>query len=48
MRKNPPRRVVTAKLRIADTSRRDEAMLLVCGGLVLALLTLASRIVTAL
>jgi hypothetical protein len=47
MRNNFPGRVTTAKSRTADTRQGDEALLLVCGGLVLALVALASRIVAA-
>jgi hypothetical protein len=47
MRNNSSGRVTAAKVRIADNSRRDEALLLVCGALVLALVALAGRIATA-
>jgi|UPI0002F8B51A hypothetical protein len=48
MRKHPPGRVAAAKIQSADASRREEALLLVCGGLVVALIALAGRIVSAL
>jgi hypothetical protein len=48
MRNPPLGRVAAAKAQSADASRRDESLLLVCGGLLLALVALAGRIVTAL
>jgi hypothetical protein len=42
-----PGRVTAAKIRTADPSRYDEALLWVCGGLVLALVALVGRIITA-
>jgi hypothetical protein len=47
MRNDPGGRVTAANMRGADSSRRDEALSLVCSGLVLALVALAGRIVMA-